>query len=117
MIEDQDIRDLIEDLDTIGHSRKLRISVSVGVNTNEFLVTNVSKFLESKIKEMESEGVEFHFISTISNTYSPSDSSNNKYAFTITGLHWKVRKVYENLLHWPWIDPSKTTIKSEEEIE
>ena len=52
MTEDQDIRDLIEDLDTIGHSRKLRISVSVGVNTNEFLVTNVSKFLESKIKEM-----------------------------------------------------------------
>ena len=107
MIEDQDIRDLIEDLDTIGHSRKLRISVSVGINTNEFLVTNVSKFLESKIKEMESEGVEFHFISTIS----------NKYAFMITGLHWKVRKVYENLLHWPWIDPSKTTIKSEDEIE
>jgi hypothetical protein len=117
MTEDQDIRDLIEDLDTIGHSRKLRISVSVGINTNEFLVTNVSKFLESKIKEMESEGVEFHFISSISNTYSPSNSSNNKYAFTITGLHWKVRKVYENLLHWPWIDPSKTMIEYEEEIE
>ena len=117
MTENQDIRDLIEDLDTIGHSRKLRISVSVGVNTNEFLVTNVSKFLESKIKEMESEGVEFQFISSISNTYSPSNSSNNKYAFTITGLHWKVRKAYENLLHWPWIDPSKTMIKSEDEIE
>ena len=117
MIEDQDIRDLIEDLDTIGHSRKLRISVSVGINTNEFLVTNVPKFLESKIKEMESEGVEFQFISSISNTYSPSDSSNNKYSFTITGLHWKVRKVYENLLHWPWIDPSKTMIEYEEEIE
>ena len=117
MTEDQDIRDLIEDLDTIGHSRKLRISVSVGINTNEFLVTNVPKFLESKIKEMESEGVEFQFISSISNTYSPSDSSNNKYSFTITGLHWKVRKVYENLLHWPWIDPLKTMIKSEEGIE
>ena len=117
MIEDQDIRDLIEDLDTIGHSRKLRISVSVGVNTNEFLVTNVSKFLESRIKGIESEGVKFEFISTISNTYSPSDSSNNKYCFTITGLHWKVRKVYESVLLWPWIDPAKTTIKSEEEIE
>jgi hypothetical protein len=117
MIEDQDIRDLIEDLDTIGHSRKLRICVSVEVNTNEFLVTNVSKFLEPKIKEMESEGVELHFISTISNTYSPSDSSNMKYSFTITGLHWKVRKVYDNLLHWPWIDPLKTMIESEEGIE
>ena len=117
MIEDQDIRDLIEDLDTIGHSRKLRISVSVGVSTNEFLMTNVSKFLESKIKEIESEGVKFDFISTISNTYSASDSSNNRHSFVITGLHWKVRKVYESVLHWPWIDPSKTMIKSEEEIE
>lgn len=117
MTEDQDIRDLIEDLDTIGHSRKLRISVSVGVNTNEFLVTNVSKFLESKIKEIELEGVKFDFISTISNTYSTSDSSNSKHTFVIMGLHWKVRKVYENILHWPWIDPSKTMIKSEDEIE
>ena len=117
MTEDQDIRDLIEDLDTIGHSRKLRISVSVGVSTNEFLMTNVSKFLESKIKEIESEGVEFQFISSISNTYSPSDSSNSKHSFVITGLHWKVRKVYESILHWNWIDPSKTTIKSEDEIE
>lgn len=117
MLEDQDIRNLIEDLDIIGHSRKLRIDVSVGVNSNEFLITNVPKFLESKIKEMESDGVEFHFISTISNTYSSSGSSNSKYSFTLTGLHWRVRKAYENLLHWPWIDPSKTTIKSEDEIE
>jgi hypothetical protein len=117
MTEDQDIRDLIEDLDTIGHSRKLRINVSVGVSTNEFLMTNVSKFLELKIKEIESEGVKFEFISTISNTYSASDSSNNRHSFVITGLSWKVRKVYESVLHWPWIDPSKTMIKSEEEIE
>lgn len=117
MTEDQDIRDLIEDLDTIGHSRKLKISVSVGVSTNEFLMTNISKFLETKIKEIESEGVKFDFISTKANTYSPSDSSNNGHSFVITGLPWKVRKVYESVLHWPWIDPSKTMIKSEEEIE
>jgi hypothetical protein len=95
----------------------LRINVSVGVSTNEFLMTNVSKFLELKIKEIESEGVKFEFISTISNTYSASDSSNNRHSFVITGLPWKVRKVYESVLHWPWIDPSKTMIKSEEEIE
>ena len=85
MIEDQDIRDLIEDLDTIGHSRKLRISVSVGVNTNEFLVTNVSKFLESKIKEMESEGVEFHFISRYL-TRSPLPIHLITSTLSITGL-------------------------------
>lgn len=113
MTEEEDIRNLIEDLDTIGHSRKLRISVSVGVSTNEFLMTNVSKFLESRIKEIESEGVKFEFISS----YTTSDSLNNKHSFVITGLHWKVRKIYENILHWPWIDPSKTTIESEEEIE
>ncbi len=117
MIEDQDIRDLIEDLNTIGHSRKLRICVSVWVIPNEFLLTNVPRFIDYKIKKMESDGLKIDFISTILNTYSPSDSSLNKYSFTITGLPWEVRKVYESVLLWPWIDPAKTTIKSEEEVE
>ena len=118
MTEDQDIRDLIEDLDTIGHSRKLRVNISVGVSTNEFLMTNVSKFIESRKKEMEKNEVEFEWRSTFNSPYSSSSSPDySGHTFILTGLHWKVREVYENILHWPWIDPSKTMIESEEEIE
>lgn len=116
-MEKEEIRDLIETLDSVGHSGKLEMSISVGINPNEFLLTNVFDFLESKRRKMTENGVEVKFVTTSLHQISSVGSmDSNKHSVILTGLHWKVREAYEEVLRWPWVDPSKTFISFEESI-
>lgn len=117
-MEREEIRDLIETLDSVGHSRKLRMSISVGIDPNEFLLTNISAFLEPKRKEMTEREVDMQFMSSISYEVSSVGArDSNKHSIILSGLHWKVREVYEEILKWAWVDPVKTSITSEEDFE
>jgi hypothetical protein len=117
-MNDQELKELIEDLDTIGHARKLSMSISIGVNTNEFLLTNVSEFLSCRKNEFEEKGVVMNWVSYV---YTPSSSvsekDNNPHTLVLIGLSWKVQEIYEEVLKWAWVDPDKTFIKSKETFE
>ena len=113
-MNEEEIKDLIEDLDTIGHAQKIRMSVSLGINSNEFLLTNVSVFFPIRQKEFEDNGVELMWISSISNSTTGASSGHT---LLLTGVPWKVRIAYEDVLKWAWVDPETTSINFEEEVE
>ena len=87
-MNDEEIKDLIEDLDTIGHSQRIQMSVSLGINSNEFMLTNVSAFFSSRKKEFEDNGVELMWISSIANS---SSGGSSGHTLLLTGVPWKVR--------------------------
>lgn len=107
-MEDLKINDLIEDLDLVGLSPRLRMTISPGNSTNEFLITNLPKFLSIRRGELAGIGVELDWSSV--------PFGENRYLIVLTGLPSRVRAAYETLLKWSWVDPEGTVIKSEEEI-
>jgi hypothetical protein len=113
-MNDEEIKDLIEDLDTIGHAQKIRMSVSLGINSNEFLLTNMSVFFPIRQKEFEDNGVELMWISSIND--SPAVVFRG-HTLLLTGIPWKVRRAYEDVLKWAWVDPETTSVNFEEGVE
>ena len=113
-MNEEEIKDLIEDLDTIGHAQRIRMSVSLGINSNEFLLTNVSVFFSIRQKEFEDNGVELVWISSITNS---SSGGSQGHTLLLTGVPWKVRRSYEDVLKWAWVDPETTSINFEEGVE
>lgn len=114
-MNEEEIKDLIETLDEVGHSRNLRMVISVGVDPNEFLLTNISDFLASRREEIMGKGVEIEFRSTLSHVISSSGSmDSNKHIIILSGLSWKVREVHDEILKWAWVNPDKTFISSED---
>ena len=113
-MNEEEIKDLIEDLDTIGHAQKIRMSVSLGINSNEFLLTNVSVFFPIRQKEFEDNGVELMWISSISNSTTGASSGHT---LLLKGVPWNVRRAYEEVLKWAWVDPETTSINFEEGVE
>lgn len=117
-MNDEELKELIEDLDRVGHAQKMSMSISVGINPNEFLLTNVSQFLSHRKRECETKGIEMAWISsTYSQISSISEKDKSSHTLVLKGLSWKVREFYEEVLRWAWIDPDKTCIESEETIE
>ena len=113
-MNEEEIKDLIEDLDTIGHAQRIRMSVSLGINSNEFLLTNVSVFFPIRQKEFEDNGVELMWISSISNSTTGASSGHT---LLLKGVPWNVRRAYEEVLKWAWVDPETTSINFEEGVE
>jgi hypothetical protein len=107
-MKDLKINDLMEDLDLVGLSSRLRMTISPGISTNQFLLTNLPKFLSLRREELKEIGVELDWSSV--------PFGENRYLIILTGLPWRVRETYKNILKWSWIDPEGTIIKSEEEI-
>ena len=112
----EEIRDLIEDLDTIGHAQLLSMSISVGLNSNEFIMTNISEFISHRRKECEGKGIQMELISQISFSDRISERDKNFYSLILKGISWKIREFYDEVLKWNWIDPNKTFIEFEEII-
>ncbi len=122
-MNDEEIKDLIEDLDTIGHAQRIQMSVSLGINSNEFMLTNVSVFFSSRKKEFEDNGVELIWISSavelmwISSTTNSSSGAPQGHTLLLKGVPWKVRRAYEEVLKWAWVDPETTSVNFEEGVE
>jgi hypothetical protein len=122
-MNDEEIKDLIEDLDTIGHAQRIQMSVSLGINSNEFMLTNVSVFFSAKKKEFEDKGVELIWISSavelmwISSTTNSSSGAPRGHTLLLTGIPWNVRRAYEEVLKWAWVDPETTSVNFEETVE
>jgi hypothetical protein len=74
----------------------------------------VSVFFPIRQKEFEDNGVELMWISSISNSTTGASSGHT---LLLTGVPWKVRRSYEDVLKWAWVDPEKTSINFEEEVE
>ena len=113
-MNDEEIKDLIEDLDTIGHAGRIQMSVSLGINSNEFLLTNVSVFFSSRKKEFEDNGVELVWISSITNS---SSGGSQGHTLLLKGVPWNIRRAYEEVLKWAWVDSETTSINFEEGVE
>jgi hypothetical protein len=113
-MNDEEIKGLIEDLDTIGHAQRIQMSVSLGINSNEFMLTNVSAFFSSRKKEFEDNGVELMWISSIND--SPAVVFPG-HTLLLMGIPWKVRRAYEDVLKWAWVDPETTSVNFEEGVE
>jgi hypothetical protein len=117
-MDDQDLKELIQNLDRVGHAQKMGMTISVGINPNEFIRTNVSEFLSYRKSECDSRGIEMNFMtSTYSHISCLGEKDKSSHTLVLKGLSWKVREFYEEVLKWNWIDPNKTFIEIQEVIE
>jgi len=117
-MNDEELKELIEDLDRVGHAQKMSMSISVGVNANEFLLTNVSQFLSYRKRECEARGIEMAWMtSSYGQISAVGEKDKSSHLLILKGLSWKVREFYEEVLKWAWVDPNKTYIEFEETIE
>jgi len=108
----EEVQEIIRDLDSVGLSPRLKISFSFEVNPNEFLYTNINKFVGSyweKNSFSPETSVEHKMRSQIT-----SPSSPDKNILTVWGPSEDVRKIQEDFPHFPWVSSETVEIISEE---
>lgn len=104
---EESIRDLICDLNEIGLGPNLILELQFSVNPNQFLYTNVQKFLSAYWEKNS-------FRPETKITFTPEDSETRVFKIFVSGIERDVRKIQQGIPSFPWIDSESVSVVSEE---
>lgn len=106
-LNQEEIRELIQDLEDVGLESRLRVEISFDVNANEFLYTNVTVFTSSYWGK---------------NSFNPETkveyykNPEGKNILKISGSSTDVRKIQEDFPSFSWVNERTIELISEEKF-
>jgi len=108
-LNEENIKEIIHDLDEIGLGSNLVVRLQFSVVPNEFLYTNINKFVSS-YWERNSFHPETKVIYQAENVL----NSDTSYQIIISGVQEDVRKIQKEIPSFSWIDSESVSVISEE---
>ena len=108
-LNQEEIKELMKDLEEVGLGSNLIVRIEFSVNPNEFLYTNIPKFVSSYWERNS-------FDPETRVSYRPKeDDSTGKYEIVISGSWKDVRKIQKEIPSFSWVDSESVSLISEEE--
>lgn len=110
-LNNENIKDLIQDLSEVGIVSNLIVRLEFSVNPNEFLYTNISKFISSYWERNT-------FDPETGVSYRPKEVSlpGEKHEIVISGPWRDVKKIQKEIPSFSWIDSESVSLISEEKF-
>jgi hypothetical protein len=112
-MNENEIKDLINDLDAIGQIPRYEIEVSIAAKENELMLTNIKEFHSHWNKIWGEIGIESEIrTSTFTGFVSVCSKDTFSHTLFLTGESEKIQRAFESVLTWKWVNPERTKIRS-----